>query len=278
MRAWSTRQLHAKAEKSKRIGFVPTMGFLHSGHLALVTRAKKENDAVVVSIFVNPTQFGPTEDFNAYPRNLKKDLALLKKEKVDAVFVPSATAMYPDGVKSTINAGPESKPLEGQFRKGHFDGVCTVVVKLFDAVRPTTAYFGQKDFQQTRVVEEMVARRKMPVKIVVCPTVREADGLAKSSRNVYLSPVERAIAPVLHQTLLLVKKDLLAGEPVGKVEATAFGVLALTGFNVQYFSVCDAKTLKPLRSFKASKGKRVVVAVAAYLGKTRLIDNSLFSL
>ncbi len=252
------------------------MGFLHEGHLALVRRAKKENDFVVVSIFVNPTQFGPKEDFNAYPRNLKKDLALLEKEKVDVVFVPSAKAMYPEGVKASVKAGPVAKPLEGRFRPGHFDGVCTVVCKLFDLVKPHRAYFGQKDFQQTRVIEDLVARLKLPVRVVVCPTVRESDGLAMSSRNVHLSPMERAMAPVLHQRLLLAKKDLTAGEPPINVEKTAIAVLTLSGFEVQYFMVADVQTLAPIGHVKKAKRKRVVIAVAAYLGKTRLIDDVVF--
>ncbi len=267
--------------QNRRVGFVPTMGFLHEGHLALVRRAKKENDAVVVSIFVNPTQFGPKEDFGKYPRNLKKDLAFLKKERVDAVFVPSVSDLYPDGVKATVKAGPLSKPLEGKFRPGHFDGVCTVVAKLFDVVRPSRAYFGQKDFQQCLVIKEMVDRLKLPVKIVVCPTVREKDGLALSSRNVYLSPQERTMAPVLHQTLLQAKKDLHAGENPRNVEKTAATVLTLMGFKVQYFSIADAETLAPIVNAALKKkvnGKRrpVVIAAAAYFGKTRLIDNVLF--
>ncbi len=275
MHDWSLKQ----ATSGKRIGFVPTMGFLHEGHLALVREAKRKNDAVVVSIFINPTQFGPKEDFSKYPRNLRKDLALLKKEKVDVVFVPSAAAMYPDGVQVSLKAGPVSKPLEGKFRPGHFDGVCTVVKKLFDVVLPRVAYFGQKDFQQCLVVQDMVARLRLPVKIVVGPTVREHDGLAKSSRNVYLSPQERAFAPVLYQTLLQAKKAVRAGENPREVERTAATVLSLAGFKVQYFSVCDAETLAPISAaFKKTKmakaaRKKVVIAAAAYLGKTRLIDN-----
>jgi len=274
MHAWSGRMQAA----NKRIGFVPTMGFLHDGHLALVREAERKNDAVVVSIFVNPTQFGPKEDFSKYPRNLKSDLALLKKENVDVVFVPSAVDMYLDGVKATIKAGPVSNPLEGAFRPGHFDGVCTVVKKLFDIVQPHVAYFGQKDIQQCLVVQDMVRRLKLPVKIVVRPTVREADGLAKSSRNVYLSPQERAFAPVLYQSLLQAKKAVQAGEPPREVERTAATVLTLAGFKVQYVAISDAETLAPIagaRNAKAAK-KQVVIAAAAHLGKTRLIDNVIF--
>ncbi|MBI2445090.1 pantoate--beta-alanine ligase [Candidatus Micrarchaeota archaeon] len=285
MRAWSA----TRVQSGKRIGFVPTMGFLHEGHLALVRRARKENDVVIVSIFVNPTQFGPKEDYSKYPRDLKKDLALLKKEKVDAVFVPSVADMYPLGVKAgnavPIKAGAVSKPLEGAFRPGHFDGVCTVVKKLFDIVRPQATYFGQKDFQQTLVVKDMVARLRLPVRVIVCPTVREADGLAMSSRNVYLSPSERAFAPVLYQTILQAKNAFLKGEGAKSVEDTAKAVLAIAGFKVQYFSIADAETLASFVADKMPKAARKtakpgrkwgVIAVAAYLGKTRLIDNVAF--
>lgn len=275
MSAWSLKQ----AASGLRIGFVPTMGFLHEGHLALVREAKKKYDVVVVSIFVNPTQFGPKEDFGKYPRNLKNDLALLRNEKIDVVFAPTAAAMYPDGVKASVKAGPVAKPLEGVFRPGHFDGVCTVVKKLFDVVAPHAAYFGQKDFQQTLVIQDMVARLRLPVNIVVRPTVRESDGLALSSRNVYLSPQERAFAPVLYQSLLQAKKAVMAGEPVREVERTAATVLTLAGFKVQYFSIADAETLVPISAGKSPgrKGK-VVIAAAAYLGRTRLIDNVVFRL
>ena len=262
--------------KGKRIGLVPTMGYLHEGHAALVRRAKRENDIVVVSIFVNPTQFGPKEDFKKYPRNLRRDLALLEKEKVDAVVVPSSKALYPEGVRNSVKAGPVSRPLEGPFRPGHFDGVCTVLKKLFEAVQPNKAYFGQKDFQQVRVVHDMVMRLKMPVRVVVCPTVREKDGLAMSSRNVYLSNTERKIAPVLYQTLLLAKKEIQKGEKPGTVVKTAKTLLSLCGFKVQYFSIASADTLKPIRNAEKYKGK-IVVAAATYLGKTRLIDNIVFN-
>ncbi|MDP2717872.1 MAG: pantoate--beta-alanine ligase [Candidatus Micrarchaeota archaeon] len=255
--------------KGRRIGFVPTMGFLHAGHLALVQRAKKENDAVVVSVFVNPTQFGPSEDFKAYPRNLKRDLAFLKKAGVDAVFVPKVTDIYPKGVRSTLKAGAVAKPLEGVFRPGHFDGVATVVKRLFDIVSPAKAYFGQKDCQQVLVVQDLVRRLKLPVKIVACPTVREMDGLAMSSRNTYLSPQERAIAPVLHQTLRQARRELKKGTNPREVEKIATTVLTLAGFSVQYVAVADAKTLKPA----SAKTRRTLILAAAYLGKTRLIDN-----
>lgn len=266
MRSWA---------KGRKIGFVPTMGSLHDGHSSLIRRARKENDFVVVSIFVNPTQFGPSEEFKKYPRNLKADLSLLEKEKVDAVFAPFAKAMYPQGVRIFVKAGKAAKPLEGVFRPGHFDGVCTVVFRLLEIIQPQKAYFGRKDFQQALVVKDMGTGLKLPVRIVTCPTVREKDGLAESSRNVFLSPEERAVAPVLFHTLQVAKREIQAGETPRDVEKTALAVLNLCGFKVQYFSIADAKTLKPIRSLKKIKG-RILIAAAALLGKTRLIDNVVF--
>lgn len=256
----------------KSIGFVPTMGFLHEGHLSLVRRAKAENDFVAASIFVNPTQFSPTEDFVSYPRDLDRDLKLLEKEGVDAVFVPDVNEIYPNGPDITVRAGPLSKPLEGQFRPGHFDGVCTVVSKLFDVIQPKTAYFGQKDFQQFLVIKDLVRQMKLGVNVVVCPTVREKDGLALSSRNVYLSNGERKKAPLLYSALKDAGQKLLDGKKAADVEKDAKAFLEENGFTVPYFSVVSAETLKPL----LEPNGPVLVATAALLGKTRLIDNVVF--
>ncbi|MCR4394819.1 MAG: pantoate--beta-alanine ligase, partial [Dehalococcoidales bacterium] len=179
------------------VGFVPTMGYLHEGHLSLVRRSRSENDYTVVSIFVNPTQFGPNEDFDRYPRDYPRDFALLEKENVDCVFLPPVKEMYPEGYSTWVDVYKVTERLEGAIRPGHFRGVATVVTKLFNIVQPDRAYFGQKDAQQCVVIKKMVADLNMNLEIVICPTVREPDGLAMSSRNVYLSPEERQQAPVL---------------------------------------------------------------------------------
>ncbi len=305
--------------EGKKVGFVPTMGFLHKGHLSLVRQARKENDFVVVSIFVNPTQFGPQEDFAAYPRDFERDKAMLEKEGVDVLLFPAAEELYPGGLKSDVKASPSlAKSLCGPFRPGHFDGVATVVKKLFEVVRPASAYFGQKDFQQTRVIERMVSDFAIPVKVVVCPTVRESDGLAMSSRNTYLSPEQRKAAPLICRTLFKAKKRILDGktkagkaavekesgqaattadaggkaasERLEKIKAAKTGAtnaatlleeikagsiraLVQGGFRVQYFSIVSAGTLEDLQQPEG----RIVIATAAYLGKTRLIDNVVFT-
>lgn len=256
----------------KRIGFVPTMGALHEAHLSLVRRAKKENDFVVVSVFVNPAQFGPNEDFEAYPKDFERDRQLLEKENVDVLFFPSVEEIYPEGQNIETRASKLANYLCGSFRPGHFDGVCTVVKKLFDIVQPARAYFGQKDFQQTRVIEQMVSDLHLPVEIVVCPTVREQDGLAMSSRNVYLSKEEREKAPLIYKTLAEAKKHVQVGVPISDAKRQAERTLEDAGFKVQYFSIASAETLEDLSE---AEGK-TVIAVAAYLGKTRLIDNVVF--
>src|SRR5437773_3227213 len=194
---------HHHMQGRQSVGFVPTMGALHEGHRALIRRARRENDRVVVSIFVNPVQFGPKEDFKRYPRTLSQDLALLKKEKVDIVFVPPAAQMFPPGFSTVVEVPVLAVSLCGPFRPGHFRGVATVVAKLLEIMRPTRAYFGEKDYQQCRVIDRMVQDLQMPVRIVACPTVREPDGLACSSRNRNLSARERDEAVKLYQTLYL---------------------------------------------------------------------------
>jgi pantoate--beta-alanine ligase len=253
------------------LGFVPTMGYLHEGHLALVQRAKKENQTVAVSIFVNPTQFGPKEDFKQYPRDPERDLALLKKEGADLVFMPSAEEMYPPNFNSWVEVGKITEKLEGAARPGHFRGVATVVAKLFNIVRPDRAYFGQKDAQQLLVIKKMAADLDMGVEVVAVPTVREPDGLAMSSRNSYLNAKERKQAKVLYQSLKLAQKLYADGEKDAK--AIRGQMTALIGqqplAKIEYISIADAETLDELDELKPP----ALVSMAVRFGKTRLIDN-----
>ena len=254
-----------------RLGLVPTMGALHEGHLSLVERALSECREVVVSIFVNPTQFGKGEDFNKYPRPLARDKALLRKAGKVRVFAPSVREVYPDGFASTVSVGGSlGSVLEAEFRPGHFDGVATVVARLFGMTKPEKAYFGLKDFQQLQVIKRMSADLALPVTIVECPTMRERDGLALSSRNAYLSRAERAKAPALWQALHAAAGARAAGKGSAAAEAAGKRSLAAAGgFKLQYLRVADAATLLA----PAKQSRRLVIAAAAYLGKTRLIDN-----
>jgi pantoate--beta-alanine ligase len=253
------------------VGFVPTMGFLHEGHLALVRRAKAENSVVAVSIYVNPTQFGPREDFGAYPRDLDRDLGLLRKEGTDIVFVPLDDEMYPPGFSSWVDVEKVTEPLEGATRPGHFRGVATVVAKLFNIVQPTRAYFGQKDAQQAVVIKRMVTDLDMSLEVVIVPTVRERDGLAMSSRNVYLSPKERQAATVLFKALMLARQLRKAGEKDAEkirrqmTECIRKEPLA----RIDYVSIADAGTLEELHLID----RPAVASLAIRIGKTRLIDN-----
>jgi len=253
------------------VGFVPTMGYLHEGHLALVRRARAENPSVVVSIFVNPTQFGPQEDFNSYPRDTRRDLALLGKEGTDVVFMPSVVEMYPRQFDSWVEVGKVTERLEGASRPGHFRGVATVCAKLFNIVQPTTAYFGQKDAQQAVVIKKMVADLNMSLEIVTVPTVREPDGLAMSSRNTYLNPEERKASVVLYQALSLAQKlwsqgeidaDRLREEMIKLIQKQPLA-------NIDYVSVANAETLDELDTVSLP----ALVSLAVKIGKTRLIDN-----
>ncbi|MBX6754911.1 pantoate--beta-alanine ligase [Thermorudis peleae] len=270
VRAWR-QQHHLKA-----VGFVPTMGYLHEGHLALVRRARAENPVVAVSIFVNPTQFGPQEDYARYPRDIPRDLALLAREGVDLVFTPSVEEMYPPGFASFIAVGPIGERLEGAARPGHFRGVATVVAKLFNIVQPTRAYFGQKDAQQVLVIRRMVADLNVPVTIVPVATVREPDGLAMSSRNVYLSPTEREIAAAIPQALFAAEARYHAGERDAEaLRALVRAHLAATpGIQLEYVSVADAKTLDELDTVD----RPALLSLAARVGTTRLIDNVLLGI
>jgi pantoate--beta-alanine ligase len=261
----------ARAALSGSLGLVPTMGYLHQGHLELVRRARAENAHVAVSIFVNPTQFGPHEDLSRYPRDVPRDLALLAAETTDLVFVPQAAEMYPAHASTTVNVGGMDEVLEGAVRPGHFRGVATVVCKLFNIVAPQRAYFGQKDAQQTVVIRRMVVDLNMPIEVVICPTVREPDGLAMSSRNVYLRPDERQAAVALSRALRTASERYAAGERDGQaLRAAIRDVLAAEPLVApEYVSIADLETLAELDRLE----RRALASLAARVGKTRLIDN-----
>ena len=260
-----------RRQLAEPVGLVPTMGYFHEGHLALVRRARAENPSVVVSIFVNPTQFGPQEDFKNYPRDPQRDLALLEKEKTDIVFMPSVAEMYPPQFNSWVEVGKVTERLEGAARPTHFRGVTTVVAKLFYIVEPTRAYFGQKDAQQAIVIKKMVADLNMNLKIVTVPTVREPDGLAMSSRNAYLNPQQRQAALVLHQALNLTQKLWSQGEK--DAERIRQEMKALIKKQplaiIDYVSIADNETLDELDTVSPP----ALVSLAVKVGKTRLIDN-----
>jgi pantoate--beta-alanine ligase len=260
-----------RASRGGTLGLVPTMGALHAGHLSLVTRARSENEQVAVSVFVNPAQFGPSEDLAAYPRTLESDLGLLTSLGVDVVWAPSPGDVYPSGFQTWITVGDVSAPLEGARRPGHFRGVATVVAKLLNVFGPDRAYFGQKDAQQIAVIRRMVQDLSFPVDVVACPTVREKDGLALSSRNVYLGPDERRAAPVLHRALEAARAAFEAGErAAGRLRAILAETLAGEPLVVpDYVSVADAATLAELERVEGA----ALVSLAARIGKTRLIDN-----
>lgn len=254
------------------IGFVPTMGFLHEGHLSLIRVAREAGAAfIAVSIFVNPRQFGPNEDFTRYPRDEQRDLSLLEGEGVDLLFLPPVEVMYPEGATTAITVGGVSGPLEGERRPGHFDGVATVVAKLFHIVQPDLAAFGQKDAQQCAVIERMVRDLDIPVRLVFGETTREHDGLAMSSRNSYLSGEERAKAPVLHRALRAGEEAVTHGiHEVAGIEKLMHRVVAEEGgVEVDYLAVVDPQTFEPPRDFH----REILLAGAVRVGRTRLIDN-----
>jgi pantoate--beta-alanine ligase len=265
----------ALADWKKRkadIALVPTMGALHTGHISLVALAKKSAKKVVVSIFVNPTQFGPNEDFTRYPRTIEADLDKLAEAGADLVYMPDVKEMYPDGFATMLKpAGPAAVGLDDKFRPGHFDGVATVVAKLFTAVMPDIAIFGEKDYQQLQVIKTMARDLHLPLKIVGAPIVREKDGLALSSRNVYLSPSERAAAPVLYQVLRESAKAISSGEPIEAVLSRGRAKIMAAGFKLDYLEARDAATLAKLD--EQQRKPKVRLLVAAKIGKTRLIDN-----
>lgn len=259
----------------KNIGFVPTMGYLHEGHLSLIRKAKTECDVVVVSIFVNPTQFAPNEDFNRYPRDIERDSLFASGSGCDFLFVPTEEEMYPSGFSSSVTVDRLSAVLEGKFRPTHFKGVTTVVAKLFNIVQPDIAYFGQKDAQQFIVIKKMVHDLSMPVHIRVVPTVREADGLAMSSRNVYLKPEERKNAVVLHQSLQRAETMIRAGErnPAAIVSSMRDLIQSKHPTQIDYIEVVDAATLVSKNVLHA--GDEILIPLAVRFGSTRLIDNLL---
>lgn len=260
-------------KRKQAIALVPTMGALHSGHISLVELAKKSAKKVVVSIFVNPTQFGPNEDFTRYPRTLEADLDKLAEAGADLVFLPDAKEMYPDGFATMLKpSGPASVGLDDKFRPGHFDGVATVVAKLFTSVMPAIAIFGDKDYQQLQVIKTMARDLHLPVKVIGAPIVREKDGLALSSRNIYLSPAERTAAPVLHRVLKESAKAIAAGEPTEAVLSRGRAKIMAEGFKLDYLEARDATTLAKLGDELQGKPK-IRLLVAAKIGKTRLIDN-----
>jgi pantoate--beta-alanine ligase len=253
------------------VGFVPTMGYLHEGHLSLVRRSVAENENNIVSIFVNPIQFGAGEDFERYPRDYSRDLTMLQKEKVDYVFMPSVKEMYPTGYDTWVEVKDITERLEGAKRPGHFRGVATVCNKLFNIVEPNRAYFGQKDAQQVAVIHKMVTDLNMNLEVVVCPTVREPDGLAMSSRNTYLNPEQRRSAAVLYRALILAQALFQQGETDSGVIRREMAELIEKEplANIDYISVADAGTLKEIHRIKLP----ALVSMAVKFGKTRLIDN-----
>jgi pantoate--beta-alanine ligase len=265
--------LAAARADHRRIGLVPTMGALHEGHLSLVRAAAAECDIRVATIFVNPTQFGPQEDFTRYPRTLSADLELLAVERVHVVFAPTENDMYPPGSSTAVEPPAEATPFEGRCRPGHFRGVSTIVLKLLNLVRPQVAYFGQKDYQQSLVIRRMVEDLNVPAQIRVCPTVREADGLAMSSRNKYLNASERQRAVAISRSLAEGKSRIELGErSAAVVRDRMLAVLANAGITrIDYVAVADSETLVELDTISSA----VVLLIAAFVGETRLIDNML---
>jgi len=253
------------------VGLVPTMGYLHEGHLSLVRRARADCDCVVVSIFVNPTQFGPKEDLSKYPRDVERDLSLLEPLGVDLVWMPTVEVMYPPGYQTWVEVEAITRPLEGAMRPGHFRGVTTVVAKLFTGVQPHKAYFGQKDAQQVAVIRQMTRDLNFPIEVVVCPIVREVDGLAMSSRNVYLDPEERNAATVLYRALNAAKNQYESGErDAERLRQIMREMIASEPLAVmQYVSCADYDTLQELETVNG----KALLSMAVFLGRTRLIDN-----
>ncbi|WP_334143938.1 pantoate--beta-alanine ligase [Rhabdothermincola sp.] len=268
----SIRQsLLEQRQAGRSVGFVPTMGYLHDGHLSLMARSRAECDVTVVSIFVNPLQFAPNEDLSTYPRDLDRDLARCRRIGVDAVFAPDASEMYPEQILTSVSVAELSSTMEGAVRPAHFTGVATVVTKLFNIVGPCRAYFGEKDYQQLAIVRKMARDLDQPVTVVGCPIVREPDGLAMSSRNVYLDEDERAAAPVLHRALQAGAATILAGErSAPAVRHLMAGIVEAEPLaRLDYAEVVDAATLRPVDPLAGS----VRLLVAARFGRTRLLDN-----
>ncbi|GAW92212.1 pantoate--beta-alanine ligase [Calderihabitans maritimus] len=260
-------------KKGKTIGFVPTMGYFHEGHLSLMRQARKDCDVVVVSIFVNPIQFGAGEDYEEYPRDIDRDSKLAEKVGVDVIFAPAVREMYPEGYSTFVEVENLTEGLCGRSRPGHFRGVTTVVTKLFNIVQPDKAYFGQKDAQQAMVIRKMVADLNMPLEVIVLPTVREADGLAMSSRNVYLTPEQRKSATVLYRSLQLAKNLIEAGERsvAAVVERVKQEINAEPLAKIDYVEIRRADDLAQVEKIEG----KILIALAVFIGKTRLIDNEI---
>ncbi|GAB6929998.1 pantoate--beta-alanine ligase [Paenibacillus sp. JCM 10914] len=277
-----TEMRNAQSNHNNKVGLVPTMGYLHEGHASLMREARKQTDVVVVSIFVNPIQFGPGEDYETYPRNEAHDLALAEAEGVDIVFMPSVSEMYPTPTKTKISVSDITTLLCGASRPGHFDGVTTVVSKLFHIVKPDYAFFGMKDAQQVAVIEQMVRDLNMDVKIVPCPIIREADGLALSSRNVYLSPEERQQALVLSASLRAAQSAVLQGQLTTATEIRALLQEQITSSplaEIDYVELLHFPELTPLEAaHRIVEGDSLIMALAVKFGRTRLIDNALLQL
>lgn len=268
------RWCRAERRAGRSIGFAPTMGALHQGHLELIRMAKDRGDVPVASIFVNPTQFNDPKDLEKYPRMPEQDAALLSKAGCEALFMPPVLEVYPPGQDLTVRLdfGALDKVMEGVFRPGHFTGMATVVKRLLDIVQPDRLFMGQKDFQQLSIVRDMIRQLALPIELVMCPTLREPDGLAMSSRNLRLTPEYRAIAPIIYQTLLAAKAAL-PHTPVPIVEAEALERLTQAGLRPEYFEVVDANTLLPMQQFAGAA--EIVACVAAFAGEIRLIDNEM---
>jgi pantoate--beta-alanine ligase len=263
-------------KKSKgSVGFIPTMGFLHTGHVSLIDLANSENDYVVVSIYVNPKQFGPKEDFNKYPRDEKHDLELLEKAKVTIVFLPDTNEIYPAGFETIVSVSNLSKTLEGEKRPGHFDGVATVVSKLFNIVQPTRAYFGQKDAQQVQIIKKMVKDLQFPIDIVVGKTVRQEDGLALSSRNTFLTDKQKNESAVISHSLALAMDMVKKGvRNTNTIKHAMRKIIEKTSGKIDYISIADPETLTEVNIIQ----DKTLVSLAVYYGKTRLIDNCLLTI
>ena len=270
---WMKQVARRARSEGRLVGFISTMGALHEGHLSLVRAAQQQCSPVVVSIFVNPAQFGPKEDLAKYPRQPEEDRALLEELRVDYLFAPTAAEMYPDGFRTYVNVEGMSNVLEGRSRPGHFRGVTTVVLKLFEIVQPHFAYFGRKDAQQARILRKMAADLNLDAELVVCPIVREPDGLAMSSRNAYLKPDERQVATVLSRALRAVEQEIRAGErDAVRLLATMRRVLDSEPLaSVDYVEIVDADTLEPVTRLR----RACLVLLAVFIGTTRLIDNML---
>ena len=270
--SWMKQIGRAARQEDRVLGFVPTMGALHKGHASLIQAAKAQCSPVVVSIFVNPKQFGPTEDFQKYPRTLESDRALLESLGVDYLFAPPAEEIYPKSFRTLVNVEGLSNRLEGRSRPGHFQGVATVVLKLFEIVQPRFAYFGRKDAQQCRIIQQMAADLNLDTEIVVSPIVRESDGLALSSRNAYLSPDDRHAATALSRSLEAVKAEIAAGQrdAAHLIAAVRRLLDSEPGVKADYVEIVDAESLEPVTVLR----NRCLVLIAAHVGKTRLIDNA----